>query len=299
MHRYVRVNGLKTSVAAVIKQLEAEGFTFVQAPSATATDSTSAPAPATTSATASRPAAPSVVAARATPIVRLTAPKPAAPAAAPVPAPAPAQGAADSSSSWKRFSVDCHVPDLLVFESGSQASAYFYDHPLLSAGHIILQDKASCFPAFVLAQAISNTYSAPTTSSAPPALLHAVDACSAPGNKSTHLAALLHPHSATRYALLTSSSSAAAAPAAPAALRIDSIELDPKRYETLCKLIARATDPNAQPDTAQSSSSKGQSKKESQSSSKQLAAASAKADTQPSIRCVHAHNANFLQLDTK
>lgn len=71
-------------------------------------------------------------------------------------------------------SRDSHIPELLVFPAGHD----LHDHPLVLDFTLILQDKASCMPAFVL----SCTESPPT---------RVLDACSAPGNKTTHIAALL------------------------------------------------------------------------------------------------------------
>ncbi len=53
----------------------------------------------------------------------------------------------------------------------------FHTHWLYRRGHLILQDKASCFPAAILA---------------PPPGSVCIDACAAPGNKTSHLAALMH-----------------------------------------------------------------------------------------------------------
>ncbi|KAG0193894.1 hypothetical protein DFQ28_002769 [Apophysomyces sp. BC1034] len=72
----------------------------------------------------------------------------------------------------KTFCRDRHLNDLLVFSSRTD----FHAHPLYVAGDIILQDKASCFPAHVC-QA--------------PEGAHAIDACAAPGNKTSHLSALM------------------------------------------------------------------------------------------------------------
>ncbi|KAG5351572.1 hypothetical protein C0989_005788 [Termitomyces sp. Mn162] len=72
------------------------------------------------------------------------------------------------------FMRDKHIPDLLSFSP----RVTFHDDPLYTAGKIILQDKASCFPATVLAPpANDNTF--------------VIDATSAPGNKTSHLSALM------------------------------------------------------------------------------------------------------------
>jgi len=74
----------------------------------------------------------------------------------------------------KGFSRDLHVPDLLSFSPQTT----FKNDPLYLSGKIILQDKASCFPAIVLS---------------PPATDESVviDATAAPGNKTSHLSALM------------------------------------------------------------------------------------------------------------
>ncbi|XP_060238182.1 28S rRNA (cytosine-C(5))-methyltransferase isoform X3 [Meriones unguiculatus] len=56
------------------------------------------------------------------------------------------------------------------------AKTDLHEHPLYHAGHLILQDKASCLPAMLLS---------------PPPGSHVIDACAAPGNKTSYIAALL------------------------------------------------------------------------------------------------------------
>ncbi|OXB71377.1 UNVERIFIED_CONTAM: hypothetical protein H355_011754 [Colinus virginianus] len=74
--------------------------------------------------------------------------------------------------SGKKFVLDLHLPELLVFPPQTD----FHDNRLYTSGHIILQDKASCLPAFLLSPAAGS---------------HVIDACAAPGNKTSHLAAVL------------------------------------------------------------------------------------------------------------
>lgn len=76
----------------------------------------------------------------------------------------------------KYLHVDEHIPDLLAFDPNEDLTKTkgYRD------GLIILQDKASCFPAYLLG---------------PPAGgMHCVDACAAPGNKTTHIAAIAQSH---------------------------------------------------------------------------------------------------------
>ncbi|KAF8623725.1 hypothetical protein AX17_007421 [Amanita inopinata Kibby_2008] len=80
----------------------------------------------------------------------------------------------ESLSSNKTFSKDKHISNLLLFPSQTS----FHEDPNYIDGRIILQDKASCFPAVILD---------------PPCKEDAVviDATAAPGNKTSHLSALM------------------------------------------------------------------------------------------------------------
>ena len=72
--------------------------------------------------------------------------------------------------------IDKHIPNLLAVSPTadlSSTSAY-------RNGLIVLQDKASCFPAYLLDPQPGDV---------------CLDACAAPGNKTTHLAALIQGHS--------------------------------------------------------------------------------------------------------
>lgn len=100
----------------------------------------------------------------------------------------------------KTFWRDPHIPSLCAFEPGVklQSSRLFLE------GKLILQDKASCFPAFILnPPAVSNT--------------HVIDATAAPGNKTTHLSALMKGKG-----------------------RITAFERDKKRFHTLEMMVKKA-----------------------------------------------------------
>lgn len=70
------------------------------------------------------------------------------------------------------FFIDKTISNLLVF----YPNVDFHKHLLYKKGHIILQDKASCLPAYILD---------------PPEGSFIIDACAAPGNKTSHLAAII------------------------------------------------------------------------------------------------------------
>jgi putative methyltransferase len=77
-------------------------------------------------------------------------------------------------SKQRLLHIDYNIPDLIAVPHGhdlSSTEAY-------KTGQIILQDKASCFPAYLLDPSSFNG--------------DIVDTCAAPGNKTTHLAALFH-----------------------------------------------------------------------------------------------------------
>ncbi|KAF9818583.1 hypothetical protein IEO21_02688 [Rhodonia placenta] len=102
--------------------------------------------------------------------------------------------------SEKGFARDGHIPNLLAFNPKRQ----FADDPLYKAGKIILQDKASCFPAYILA---------------PPSRdgCVVIDATAAPGNKTSHLSALMGNKG-----------------------KLFAFERDRKRYTTLQAMLSRA-----------------------------------------------------------
>ncbi|KAH8815708.1 S-adenosyl-L-methionine-dependent methyltransferase [Xylogone sp. PMI_703] len=78
----------------------------------------------------------------------------------------------------KRIYIDDNIPNLVAISPNydlTKTEAYKY-------GKIIFQDKASCFPAYLLDPLPQDG--------------DIIDSCSAPGNKTTHIAAILTGHSA-------------------------------------------------------------------------------------------------------
>ncbi|KAH8831525.1 S-adenosyl-L-methionine-dependent methyltransferase [Flagelloscypha sp. PMI_526] len=111
----------------------------------------------------------------------------------------------DGSS--KSVAQDSHIPDLLLFHP----STSFQDEPAYKSGKLILQDKASCFPAVALAP--------PNGSEA-----RVIDATAAPGNKTSHLSALMKGQG-----------------------KVFAFELDRKRFGTLQKMLDKAQCTNVEP----------------------------------------------------
>jgi putative methyltransferase len=74
----------------------------------------------------------------------------------------------------KLLHIDLHIPNLIALPIATDVSTSM----AYKQGHLILQDKASCFPAYLLNPQREDG--------------DIIDACAAPGNKTTHVAALLH-----------------------------------------------------------------------------------------------------------
>ncbi|OTB02262.1 hypothetical protein M426DRAFT_24887 [Hypoxylon sp. CI-4A] len=112
-----------------------------------------------------------------------------------------------TSKPGKFLHVDDHIPNLLAISPRfeiTKTEAY-------TSGAIILQDKASCFPAYLLDPHSEDG--------------DVIDSCSAPGNKTTHLAAIVHsriPENET------------------CSQTVFAFEKDPKRSKTLEKMVKLA-----------------------------------------------------------
>ncbi|KAM3513898.1 hypothetical protein MY11210_002435 [Beauveria gryllotalpidicola] len=105
----------------------------------------------------------------------------------------------------RRILIDQHIPNLVAVTQGidlSKTEAY-------SSGKIIFQDKASCFPAYLLDPLPEDG--------------DVVDGCAAPGNKTTHLAAICY---ARRPDFVT-----------PDSQKIFAFEKDKRRSQTLTKMV--------------------------------------------------------------
>lgn len=84
----------------------------------------------------------------------------------------------DDRTAQKLLYVDPNIPDLIAVPYGADITST----PAYKSGEIILQDKASCFPAYLLLGNIGPQK---------PWLGDLVDGCAAPGNKTTHMASIL------------------------------------------------------------------------------------------------------------
>ncbi|KAJ1875705.1 hypothetical protein LPJ55_000517 [Coemansia sp. RSA 990] len=77
------------------------------------------------------------------------------------------------SKRTRKYAHDPDLEDVLVFPPGTE----LHKSQLYRTASIILQDKASCIPAHVLR---------------PPPGSHVIDACAAPGNKTSHMASIMN-----------------------------------------------------------------------------------------------------------
>ncbi|KAK2003634.1 NOL1/NOP2/sun family protein [Colletotrichum falcatum] len=107
-------------------------------------------------------------------------------------------------STGRAVFIDAHVPNLLAASPGTDVTKT----PAYLRGEIILQDKASCFPAYLLDPRSEDG--------------DVIDSCAAPGNKTTHLAAIVKSHEPELGAQKQT---------------IFAFERDPRRAKTLEKMV--------------------------------------------------------------
>ncbi|EMF15582.1 NOL1/NOP2/sun domain protein [Sphaerulina musiva SO2202] len=98
--------------------------------------------------------------------------------------------------------IDENIPDLVAIASPEEPTTF----KAYRCGKLILQEKASCFPAYLL-----DYHSSPEGEAG-----DVIDACAAPGNKTTHIAAIVRSHNGTG--------------------RVFACERDPERSKTLSKM---------------------------------------------------------------
>ncbi|KAL1967412.1 hypothetical protein VTN77DRAFT_3197 [Rasamsonia byssochlamydoides] len=121
------------------------------------------------------------------------------------------QSLAELTEGQHQLYVDVNVPDLVAVPPGID----FSSSPAYKQGEIILQDKASCFPAYLLLGDQNTQWEGDL-----------IDGCAAPGNKTTHLASLL-----------SSGASKQRSAKGPA---IFSMDASPTRSKTLQKMVSVA-----------------------------------------------------------
>jgi putative methyltransferase len=84
-----------------------------------------------------------------------------------------------------------HVPYMLRLPPGAHASLALHEHPLVTSGRLVLQDLPSALPPHALLGAPGAAAAALGAVSSAAPLGDVIDACAAPGNKTTQLAALV------------------------------------------------------------------------------------------------------------
>ena len=114
-----------------------------------------------------------------------------------------------SSLSHGQYLVDLHIPNLLVFPPKTP----LYEHELVKDGSLVLQDKSSCFPVTALSPRPGSCV---------------LDACAAPGMKTSQLAATV-----------AGDWVAALGGQPPPGARVIAVERSSKRHGVLCDMLAK------------------------------------------------------------
>jgi putative methyltransferase len=106
----------------------------------------------------------------------------------------------------KKVYIDEHIPNLVALPPGTDLSRT----PAYNSGALIIQDKASCFPAYLLNPAPEDG--------------DIIDSCAAPGNKTTHIACVIGPQPSSENG----------------GRKIFAFEKDPGRAKILEKMVSKA-----------------------------------------------------------
>jgi len=109
-----------------------------------------------------------------------------------------------------QYISDFHIPNLLVFPPKSE----LYGHNFVTEGFLMLQDKSSCFPVVALAPTVGSVV---------------LDACAAPGMKTSQIAAAICGEEVS----LTNGQ-------LPVKAKVIAVERNAKRYGLLNEILARS-----------------------------------------------------------
>jgi len=109
-----------------------------------------------------------------------------------------------------QYVSDFHIPNLLVFPPKSE----LYHHNFVTEGFLMLQDKSSCFPVVALAPTVGSVV---------------LDACAAPGMKTSQIAAAICGEEVS----LTNGQ-------LPVKAKVIAVERNTKRYGLLNEILARS-----------------------------------------------------------
>lgn len=88
---------------------------------------------------------------------------------------------------YENAEIDQHIPQLIKLDPSTD----LHENEFILNNSIVMQDKASCFPPFILNSAMIN----PNTPLEPKTIEFGsvIDCCAAPGNKTSYMSNLIGP----------------------------------------------------------------------------------------------------------